>query len=745
VVTSQKTGTKFLTLGDLYDPKTKVDFEGKPKNEWRWSRRNHYFGRPRGKDSQDRAWRVGAIDRESAEPLYDVGELSDRVNAIDADDATDATDANDSTDSTDSNDAISDGSTERPEFVALSSDQAFALVTVAGHLYRYQIESGTAILLSDQVDSDAEPTFSPDGLWVTYIHENSLHLVAADRSASPRPLTDNTPPDILDGRLDWVYQEELYGRGNFNGYWWSPDSTYLAFLRLDVSKVARHTIASHEPSVADSGSYRYPRAGSPNPTARLGIFKVSSQLIQWIDFPEYQDVDHLIVNVQWSPDGKRLSCQVQDREQTWLDLLIIDPFKGSHETVLRETSQAWVGMSGPPCWFSDGSFVWISDRSGWSHLYHFDSQNQLMRPLTSGEWDVRELYGVQEGEEGAGWVYFAGTERGSLDLDTCRIRADGSGMERLTSESGTHQSKFSPDMSYFIDTWSTTLSPAQVHLHRSDGTRILELESCTAPSVSDYDLGSTEHFRVPVQIGTSDEALIEAMMIKPPDFDPNRKYPVLCYVYGGPGTPVVRNGWGGATYMWHHMLAQRGCIIWMVDSRAASAKGMRSVWSIYRNFGVVELRDLEDSIGWLKGQRYVDPDRIGIWGWSFGGYLTAYAMTHSTTFRAGIAGAAVTDWALYDTIYTERYMQTPEHNPEGYRRSSVLESASDLNGKLLIVHGTADDNVHIENSMRLVRELQRAGKDFDLMVYPGARHGIEDAAQLYDLRGRMTQFITENL
>ena len=238
---------------------------------------------------------------------------------------------------------------------------------------------------------------------------------------------------------------------------------------------------------------------------------------------------------------------------------------------------------------------------------------------------------------------------------------------------------------------------------------------------------------------------MEAMMIKPSDFHPDRKYPVLCYVYGGPMTPKVRNAWGGTRFVWHQMLAERGCIVWICDNRTASGKGVRSAWPLYRNFGKLELEDIQDGLTWLKSQRYVDPDRIGIWGWSFGGYLTTYAMTHSTSFKMGIAGAPVTDWALYDTIYTERYMGMPTENPEGYRRSSVLEAARNLHGKLLVIHGTMDDNVHLEHSMQLVYALQKADKDFQIMLYPRSRHKIDTPGQLHHMQSLMTDFVIENL
>jgi dipeptidyl-peptidase-4 len=582
-----------------------------------------------------------------------------------------------------------------------------------------------------------EVTFSPDGQWLAWVRHDTLHVV---RSAGGTPFAPAGAPAAgrMYGRLDWVYQEEIYGRGHFRGYWWSPDSKRLAMIRLDTSAVA-------DTVLEDAGTtlrYRYPRAGTPNPVAALGIIDLRTPAgVRWIETDPDASGDVLLVNVAWSPDGRQLSFQVQDREQTWLELKLVDPADLETRTALRETSSAWVQVLGPPRWLDDGSFLWLSERTGRSHIYQYNADAGDVHTVTAGDWDVRKLHHMDTDAEGQVWVYFSSTERSSVSLHACRTRIDGSGRERLTAEEGTHDCVFSPDGRHFIDRHCSSDTPPEVRISGADGTVIQIVEPRSGLDLDRFARGATEFF----QITARDGFVLEAMMTKPADFDPNRKYPVLCYVYGGPMTPVVRNRWGGATALWHQMIASRGAIVWSVDNRSSSAKGVASSWPVYRRFGEVELEDLTDSVEWLKGQRYIDADRFALWGWSFGGYLTSYAMTHSRLFRAGIAGAPVTDWALYDTIYTERYMQTPGRNPEGYRRSSVLEAAGDLHGKLLIVHGTMDDNVHLEHSMRLVRELQRAGRDFELMVYPGAKHRVEDPAQIYDLRRRMTAFVLENL
>ena len=306
--------------------------------------------------------------------------------------------------------------------------------------------------------------------------------------------------------------------------------------------------------------------------------------------------------------------------------------------------------------------------------------------------------------------------------DAYRVKLDGSGMTRLTKTEGSHAANFDPTFSYFIDTWSDAATPSQVRLYKSDGTLERAIEENKVAALKEFKLSKPEFLKVKTRDGFE----MEAMMIKPPNFDPTKKYPVWSHTYSGPHAPQVRNAWGGANYMWHQMLAQKGYIIWVCDNRSASGKGAESTWTAYKNLGVGELRDLEDGVEYLKTLPYVDGARVGINGWSYGGFMTSFAMTHSNAFKIGIAGGTVTDWNLYDTIYTERYMLTPQNNPDGYAKTSVTKAAKNLSGKLLLLHGTMDDNVHMQNTIQFVYELQKAGKEFELMVYPKSRHGVGD-------------------
>jgi dipeptidyl-peptidase-4 len=622
---------------------------------------------------------------------------------------------------------------------ALAQGAAALLLNRASDLF-YVNGAAVAKRLTFDAAPEVGEELSPDGRFASFVRNHNIYLIEV-ASGRERQLTADGNEELFYGRLDWVYQEEIYGRGNFKGYWWSPDSSAIAFLRLDESPVREFTVVDHIPTTLTTEVTNYPKAGHPNPKVWLGVIPAIGGETVWVDTAAYEPIEHLIVSVGWTPGGDRVVYQVQDREQTWLDVNVANPASGNSTTLMRERTEAFVQQLGEPHWLPDGTFLWFSERSGYKHLYHYGftagDTPELLHEVTSGEWEARTLHGVAAD----GWVYFSGTADSPIAAQVYRVRLDGSGMTRLSRRAGTHSALFNPGFTRYVDTWSDVSTPPQVRLHAADGTELEVLAANRVEALEGLDLGPVEFLQVP----TRDGFMMEAMMIRPPDFDPARRYPVLQYNYGGPHAPVVRNGWGGTTYMWHQMLAQQGYIIWYCDNRSASGKGIKPTWEAYEQLGVVELRDIEDGLTFLQEQPYVDPGRIGIWGWSYGGFMAAYALTHSQSFKAGIAGAPVTDWRLYDTIYTERYMRMPQNNPDGYDATSVVNSAADLHGSLLIVHGTMDDNVHMQNSVQLVYELQKAGKEFDLMVYPRSRHGVRERELVWHLRRTMTDFVLEKL
>ena len=582
---------------------------------------------------------------------------------------------------------------------------------------------------------EEEPAWSPDSRRVAFVRGNDLYVVEVGAGREER-LTRDGSADILNGKLDWVYQEEIYGRGLFKAHWWSEDSSSLAFLRLDETGVPRHTLVDEIEEPAEVEVTPYPRPGERNASVRLGIVRLGGEGTRWVDLAPYAAAEPLVVDVAWTPRGE-VAWQVQDREQTWLDLNLADA-SGRSRRVMRETTRAWVESHGSPVWLKDGTFLWLSERDGWKHVYRLDAQGNVVRRLTSGEWEARTLHGV---DERGGWAYFSGTERSPIGGDVYRVRLDGSRLTRLSAREGTHVAAFPASMTRYADIWSDLWTPPQVRLHAADGTEALVIDASPVAALAEYRLQRPELVQVP----TRDGFVMEAMLIKPPGFDPSRRYPVLQSTYAGPHAQRVRNAWGETSHLFLQLIAQKGVLVWVCDNRSASGKGAVSAWSAWKRLGVTELADIEDGLAWLRRQPFVDPARIGIEGWSYGGFMTSYALTHSTSFAMGIAGGPVTDWRLYDSVYTERFMGTPANNAAGYAETAPQQAAASLHGRLLLVHGAIDDNVHPQNTARFAHALQKAGKPFRMMIYPKQRHGVVDPAQLRHLRGLMLDFIEETL
>jgi dipeptidyl-peptidase-4 len=611
--------------------------------------------------------------------------------------------------------------------------------------------------LTTSRDAKSEATFSPDGRFVAFIKGNNLYVTAVAAPAEVA-LTSDGGTNVFNGVLDWVYSEELYGRGNHRAYWWSPDSSKIVFLQLDDRSVPQYTLVDDIPYHPILDTWPYPKAGDPNPIPRLVVVDINNAVGQGavkalpnspIDTSKYRNADgFLIVNAGWTPDSRAVVYQVQDRQQSWLDFNKADPQSGATTTLFRETSEAWIerwdDSSADPIWLNDGSFLWLSERTGWRHLYHYRANGTLIRAVTTGRWEVRDTHGTDAKGE---WVYFSGTERSPIDTDVYRVRLDGSGLQRLSTVAGKHTPFFNPSHSLFLDTWNDVRTAPQVRLHTTDGpapgalVRVVEANPTTA--AQDFQLSTPEF----VQVKTADGFSMEAVMIKPPNFNPARRYPVYQFTYAGPHAQQVLNAWSSnwTEHAFHQLLAQRGAIVWICDNRSASGKGAVSVWPIHKQLGALELRDIESGLSWLAQQPYVDASRIGISGVSYGGFMTLYALTHSKRFVMGIAQGAVSDWRDYDSIYTERYLGLPEENPVGYRRSSPRFAAAALSGELLLIHGAADDNVHPQNTSQFAYELQKADKQFQLMMYPHSAHGLNGPDIGPHLRQLMLDFVVRTL
>jgi dipeptidyl-peptidase-4 len=717
-----------LTIEDIFDPAKRINFSGSPPSNLVWtSDGEHYLQSKGGGGFVGRGVesfttplvKVNARTGEAV-PFFDASKMEAALSKLPGVSAGDARQL------------------AQRDTYHFNPQQTAVLINFGDDLFYYVLNSTTAVRLTNGPEEEFEEDFSPDGRLVSFIRGNNLYVVDV-ATGRERALTSTGGEKTLNGRLDWVYEEEVYGRGNKRGYWWSPDSTRIAFLSLDEKPVHIFPVVDHIPRRQVVEETPYPLAGDPNPLVRLGVVAAAGGAAKWVDTSMYEPADFLLVRVGWSPDSRRLLYQAQNREQTFLDLNAADAETGRTAKLFREKTPAWVEpFDDNPRWLKDGSFLWRSERSGWSHLYHYAADGHLIKQVTDGKWEMRGLDGV---DEAAGWVYFHGTEHSHISEQVYRVRLDGTGLTRLTKVEGNHRASFNPNATLFIDYWSDINTPTRVYLFSSDGADVRVIDENRVEALKQFRLGAPEF----MQVKTRDGFVMEAMMIRPPDFDPSKKYPVLEFTYSGPHAPQVRNAWGATTYMWHQLLAERGYIVWYCDNRTASGKGAESAWPVYKNFGVLELRDLEDGLSYLKSLPYVDGSRIGLWGWSFGGFMTSYALTHSQSYKLGIAGGTVSDWANYDSIYTERYMLTPQHNPEGYRVSSPTGAAANLHGKLMLLHGAIDDNVHLANTLQLAYALQKADREFRLMLYPKSRHGVTDPLLVKHMRQMMTDFILANL
>lgn len=621
---------------------------------------------------------------------------------------------------------------------AFSADRGRVMFNAFSDLFVWTKENGRARRLTDDPGEEVGESFSPDGSMIAYVSDWNLWVVGTD-GGKARALTTEGHENLLTGRLDWVYQEEIYGRGNFGAYWWSPDSKRIAFLQLDESKVPDYAIVRSEGTLPSTEHWRYPRAGQPNPTVKVGVVAAAGGAVKWLDLSRYAGGEILVSRVSWTPDAKQVVLQVQDRIQTWLDVVVADPRTGKIDVLFRDRTSVWIEPNDGPYWFDAGErFVWPSERDGFKHLYVYARDGKLERRLTEGPFEIDDVHAIDESKD----VVWVSTDKDDVKgKQLYTVPLDGGAMTRITQQPGSHAVKLSTDSSLFFDEFSALNDPGFAAIGDATGAEVRRIGTGTKEPLAKYGLREPEFGKVKTRDGFE----MEAMLILPPDHDPAKRYPVVSYTYGGPHAPSVADSFAPRSYLWHQMLAQEGYVIWVCDNRSASGKGLASVQGVYKNLGEQELRDLEDGIDYLVAQGIADPARIAIWGWSYGGTMAAYALTHSTKFKVGIAGAPVTDWSMYDSIYTERFMDMPQNNPEGYAKSSVTKAAANLNGKLLLMHGTIDENVHMQNSLQFIEALQRAGKSFDVMLYPGNRHGIGDPLQRKHQFMTMTEFIREHL
>jgi dipeptidyl-peptidase-4 len=610
---------------------------------------------------------------------------------------------------------------------------AAILFVGANSLSWYDLKAEQAKVLLSGKTAIADVKISPDGKWVSFVREHNLYAVST-ADGKEHALTTGGTEEIRKGELDWVYPEEL---AISTAYWWAPDASSVAFLEMDERKVTKYSMVNFESYTGEAEEERYPVGGGNNPIVHVYVVAAAGGKARLMDTGA--ETNQYIPRVQWLPDSKRVAIERMNRKQTRIELLVADATSGKSATVLTDQDNYWINVSDDLYFFKDGRrFLWSSERSGYRHLYLYDLSGKELGQITRGEWEIAKLESVDEGK---GMVYFAATEKSPTERQLYRA-ALGGGFTRITKEDGIHTANFASDGSAYVDTFSAAGTPPTQSLRRADGSLIALLNENKVAELAEYHLSPVEFLKVK----THDGMELNAWMIKPPNFNPAKKYPVLVYTYGGPGAQVVLNSWGGSTYLWHELMAQKGFVVFALDNRGSAGRGHVFEEPIHFRFGAQEMSDQRDGAAWLKTQSWVDAEHIGIWGWSYGGHMTLHAMFEDPEdFKAGFAGGPVTNWHYYDSIYTERYIGLLPENEESYQSSSPTEKARQLKGPLLIAHGTGDDNVHFANTLALVDDLIAHGKSVEVMPFPGRGHGVSDPPARIVLMKRVTKFFVDNL
>ena len=605
------------------------------------------------------------------------------------------------------------------------------LIAAGGDLFLLHVDSGKWDQLTSTVEAERDAKLSPGSRFVSFRRQHDLYTLEISSGKLTR-LTRDGSDTLLNAELDWVYPEELEIG---TAHWWSPDGKFIAFLQLDIS---REPVFPQVDALALRARFepeRYPQAGDPNADARVGIVPAAGGETRWLDLGETRD--NLLARLAWLPDSHAVAVEKLNRIQNRLDLLVADITTGSARIVLHEEDPYWINVNDDLRFLKDGKrFLWGSERDGFHHLYLYSTEGKRLHQLTQGDWQVES---VAELDEAGNELYFVSTEQSPLERQLYSVGLNGKHRRRISAETGTHAVSMSPDCRFYLDTASSLSSPPRRSVHRIDGTETAVFRDADRSQADEYDILPTEIHKVKA----ADGSLLYARLIKPAGFAPGKRYPVIVDVYGGPHAQTVHDAW--PSMGWDQVLAHRGFVVWQLDNRGSEGRGHRWESVIFRNMGENELRDQKEGIRYLESLGFADTSHMGIFGWSYGGYMTLYTLSHAPgLFRAGIAGAPVTHWRNYDTIYTERYMGLPAENAEAYERASAVTKAVDLAGKLLLVHNLEDDNVHFQNTVQMMDALERAGKRFELMLYPQKAHGVTGPVRKH-LYETLTDFFEKNV
>jgi len=605
-----------------------------------------------------------------------------------------------------------------------------------GEYYVYDIDNKKLTKVSDQLIQ--EPTLSPDGKKIAYGFENNLYVKDLNSGEIRQITYDGEKNKVINGITDWVYEEEFSFVRAFD---WNADSNRLAFIRFDETDVPEFSMDVFGSALYQTQQvFKYPKAGEANSKVSLYLYDLDANKTQGIAVSK-DYIDFYIPRIQWTKDPNVLSAQYMNRHQNELDLWMINTSTMDYDLVLEEKDDAYIDVTFNLTFLKDNSFIWTSEKDGYNHIYHYSKDGELINQVTNGDWEVTNYYGFNEKEN---IIYYQSVENGSINRDVYSIKLNGKKKKRLSKADGTNNASFSADFTYFINTHSSATTPPEYTLNSAktgDLVKGIKDNDRLAQKVGNY-VTSKKEFST-INVNGND---LNMWMIKPADFDESKQYPLFMYQYSGPGSQSVANRWNGANDYWYQMLAQQGYVVVCIDGRGTGFKGADFKKVTQNELGKYEVEDQIAAAKKLGALPYIDASRIGIWGWSYGGFMSSNALFKGNdVFKMAIAVAPVTSWRFYDTIYTERYMTTPAENPSGYDENSPINHVDKLQGDFLLIHGSGDDNVHLQNTMRMVEALVQADKQFEWMIYPDKNHGIYGGNTRLHLYKKMTNFINRTL
>ncbi len=624
-------------------------------------------------------------------------------------------------------------SADESKIILATQTEAIFRRSKLGIFYVYDVASKDIVKISDQ--KIQEPLLSPDGSKVAYVRDNNLYVFEIAANNTKQITTDGTKGTIINGVTDWVYEEEFAFVRAFD---WNSDGTKIAFLRFDETNVPHFSMDVYGQELYPyQHEFKYPKAGEENAKVSLHMYDVASGNKSDINLGDA----YYVPRIKWMNDPSHLSVQTLNRHQNHLKLHEVNAKDNTVTTLIEEKDNAYVDVTDNLTFLADDSFIWTSEKDGYNHIYLYNEDGKLMNQVTQGEWEVTNYYGYDQNEDR---IYYQSTENGSINRDVYSIGTNSKKKKRLTTRTGTNTADFSANYTYFINTFSDATTPYQYTLHKAkDGEKIKEIKnnSILDNKLEEYELSPKEFSTI--NINGND---LNMYMIKPANFDSTKKYPLFMFQYSGPGSQQVANRWLGSNDYWHQLLASEGYIIACVDGRGTGLKGRDFKKVTQKELGKYEVEDQIAAAKKLSELPYIDENRTGIWGWSYGGFMSTNCLLKGNeVFEMAIAVAPVTSWRFYDTIYTERYMQTPQENAGGYDDNSPFNYPELLKGKYLLVHGSGDDNVHVQNTMRMIEALVQANKQFDWAIYPDRNHGIYGGNTRLHLYTKMTDFIKANL